>query len=49
VSPDPDVAGRLYAAPYLKPVHVSDDFGRTWRPLVFEKAIVYDLVFVQHQ
>ncbi len=49
VSPDPDLPGRLYAAPYLKPVHVSDDFGRTWRPLVFEKAIVYNLVFVPHQ
>lgn len=48
VSPDPDLPGRLYAAPYLKPVHVSDDFGRTWRPLVFEKAIVYDIVFVPH-
>jgi len=48
-SPDPDLPGRLYAAPYLKPVHVSDDFGRTWRPLVFEKAIVYDIVFVPHQ
>jgi len=48
MSPDPDLPGRLYAAPYLKPVHVSDDFGRTWRPLVFEKAIVYDIVFVPH-
>jgi hypothetical protein len=48
VSPDPDLPNRLYAAPYLKPVYVSDDFGRTWRPLCFEKAIVYDLVFVPH-
>ena len=46
VMPDPDFAGRLYAAPYLKPVYVSDDFGRTWRPLCFEKAIVYNFVFV---
>ena len=46
VSPDPDFPNRLYAAPYLKPVHVSDDFGRTWRPLCFEKAIVYNLMFV---
>lgn len=46
VSPDPDLPNRLYAAPYLKPVHVSDDFGRTWRPLCFERAIVYNLVFV---
>ena len=49
VSPDPDLPGRLYAAPYLKPVYVSDDFGRTWRPLCFEKAIVYNLVFVPRQ
>jgi photosystem II stability/assembly factor-like uncharacterized protein len=49
VSPDPDFPNRLYAAPYLKPVHVSDDFGRTWRPLCFEKAIVYNLVFVPHK
>lgn len=49
MTPDPDLPGRLYATPYLKPVHVSDDFGRTWRPLVFEKAIVYDLVFVPHR
>lgn len=46
VSPDPDRPGRLYAAPHLAPVHVSDDFGHTWRPLVFEKAIIYDIVFV---
>ncbi|MEY2878441.1 MAG: hypothetical protein RLZZ15_821, partial [Verrucomicrobiota bacterium] len=49
VSPDPDLAGRLYAAPYLQPVHVSDDFGRTWRPKYFEKAIVYDITFVPHR
>ena len=46
VSPDPDIPGRLYAAPFLSPVFVSDDFGRTWRPLCFEKAIIYNLVFV---
>ena len=46
VSTDPDFPGRLYAAPNLAPLHVSDDLGRTWRPLVFEKAIVYDIVFV---
>jgi photosystem II stability/assembly factor-like uncharacterized protein len=45
VSPDPDLPGRLYAAPYLKPLYVSDDFGRTWRPLAFEKAIVYNVMF----
>ena len=46
VAVDPDIPGRLYAAPYLQAVHVSDDFGRTWRPQFFEKAIVYDIVFV---
>jgi hypothetical protein len=46
VTPDPDFPGRLYAAPYLKPVYASDDFGRTWRPLTFEKAIVYNFMFV---
>jgi hypothetical protein len=43
---DPDLPDRLYAAPYLEALHVSDDFGRTWRPLQWEKAIVFDLVFV---
>lgn len=43
---DPDVPGRIYAAPHLAPLHVSDDLGRTWRPLAFEKAIIYDLVFL---
>jgi len=43
---DPDLPGRLYAAPYLAPLFVSDDLGRSWRPLQFEKAIVFDLVFV---
>jgi photosystem II stability/assembly factor-like uncharacterized protein len=43
---DPDFPGRLYAAPHLSPLHVSDDFGRTWRPVAFEKAIIYDLIFV---
>ena len=46
VRADPDFAGRLYDAPHLAPLHVSDDFGRTWRPAAFEKAIIYDLVFV---
>jgi hypothetical protein len=46
VTPDPDFPGRLYAAPYLKPVYVSDDMGRTWRPLTFEKAIIYNFMFV---
>lgn len=46
VRADPDQPGRLFAAPHLAPLHVSDDFGRTWRPAAFEKAIIYDLVFV---
>ena len=49
VTPDPDFPGRLYAAPYLKPVYASDDFGRTWRPLCFEKAIVYSFMFAPRQ
>lgn len=43
---DPDIPGRLYAAPHLGPVFASDDAGRTWRPIAFEKAIVYDIVFL---
>lgn len=46
VSADPDLPGRLYAAPNLAPLFVSDDAGRTWRPLAFEKAIVYDIAFL---
>jgi hypothetical protein len=46
VSPDPDIPNRLYAGPYLKPVYVSDDFGLNWRTLCFERAIVYNIVFI---
>jgi photosystem II stability/assembly factor-like uncharacterized protein len=46
VAIDPDLPERLYAAPYLEPLFVSDDFGRTWRKLLWEKATVFDLVFV---
>jgi photosystem II stability/assembly factor-like uncharacterized protein len=46
VSSDPDIPGRLYAAPHLAPLHVSDDWGQSWRPLAFDKAIVYDIVFL---
>ncbi len=49
VNADPDRPGTLYAVPDLSPVHVSADFGRTWRPLAFDKAIVYDIVFVARQ
>lgn len=43
---DPDIPGRLYAAPHLQPLHVSDDLGRTWRPLAFEQVMAFDIVFV---
>jgi photosystem II stability/assembly factor-like uncharacterized protein len=43
---DPDIPGRIYAAPYLAPLHASDDHGKTWRPIQWEAAIVYDLLFV---
>ena len=46
VAVDPDLPERLYAAPYLEPLFASDDFGRTWRKLQWEKATVFDLVFV---
>jgi photosystem II stability/assembly factor-like uncharacterized protein len=43
---DPDFPNRLYAVPHLKPLFVSDDFGRTWRPLAFDGAIAFDILFV---
>ena len=46
VAIDPDLPDRLYAAPYMEPLFASDDFGRTWRKLQWEKANVFDLVFV---
>jgi hypothetical protein len=46
VAADPDVPNRIYAAPNLAPLHVSDNWGRNWRPCAFEKAIVYDIVFL---
>jgi hypothetical protein len=46
VTADPDIPRRLYAAPHLSALHVSDDLGHNWRPLTFEKAIVYDIVFI---
>jgi photosystem II stability/assembly factor-like uncharacterized protein len=46
VAIDPDVSGRIYAAPYLEAIYVSDDFGRSWRTLGFEAAIALDMVFV---
>jgi len=46
VAVDPDLPDRLYAAPYLEALYASDDFGRTWRKLQWEKATVFDLVFV---
>src|SRR6185295_12990191 len=49
VSMDPDLPGRLYAVPNLSALHASDDLGRTWRPLTFEKAIVYDIVFLARE
>jgi hypothetical protein len=30
----------------MEPLFASDDFGRTWRKLQWEKANVFDLVFV---
>lgn len=46
VAIDPDLPDRLYAAPYLEPLFASDDFGRTWRKLQWDKTTVFDLVFV---
>jgi len=46
VAIDPDLPDRIYAAPYLEPLYGSDDFGRTWRKLQWDKANVFDLVFV---
>ena len=46
VAIDPDLPDRIYAAPYMEPLFASDDFGRTWWKLQWEKANVFDLVFV---
>ena len=43
---DPDIPGRLYTAPHLKPLYASDDYGRTWRPLAFDQVMAFDMVFV---
>jgi photosystem II stability/assembly factor-like uncharacterized protein len=42
---DPD-NGRLYASLYASFIHVSDDFGRTWRQAGLEGSTVYNFVFV---
>jgi hypothetical protein len=42
---DPDT-GRLYASVYQNFLHVSDDFGRTWRRAGLEGSTVYNFVFV---
>jgi photosystem II stability/assembly factor-like uncharacterized protein len=49
VAIDPDFPNRIYAAPFLQPLHVSDDFGLTWKPLQFDKATVFNLMFVPRQ
>jgi photosystem II stability/assembly factor-like uncharacterized protein len=45
VGVDPDT-GRLYLSLYQNFVHVSDDFGRTWRKAGLEGSTVYNFVFV---
>lgn len=42
---DPDT-GRLYVSVYQNAIHVSDDFGRTWRAAGLEGSSVYNFVFV---
>lgn len=46
VSFDPDVPGRLYAAPHMEPVCRSDDLGRTWRPVWLDGACVWNFNFL---
>ncbi len=46
IAVDPDLPDRLYAAPYLESLYTSDDFGLTWKKLQWDKATVFDLVFV---
>ena len=43
---DPDFSNRIYANPYQEAVYVSDDFGRSWGPFVFEGALVWDYKFI---
>ncbi|MGC4071531.1 MAG: hypothetical protein QM760_03295 [Nibricoccus sp.] len=44
---DPDIPGRIYAAPYHEALYASDDLGKTWRSLWFEGAVVWDFLFVR--
>lgn len=46
VACDPDLPGRLYAAPHQSAVYRSDDFGRSWRKTWFESATVWSFAFV---
>jgi hypothetical protein len=46
VAVDPDIPGRLYAAPFQEDVYASDDLGRTWRPLSFGKTTVFAFGFL---
>lgn len=43
---DPDIPGRLYAAPHMQPVCRSDDLGRTWRPVWLDGACVWNFNFL---
>lgn len=49
VACDPDIPGRLYAAPHQSAVFVSDDFGRNWRKAWFESATVRRFVFLPNK
>ncbi|MDZ7269500.1 MAG: hypothetical protein ONB48_18955 [candidate division KSB1 bacterium] len=46
---DIDQAGRLWVATFEEGIFYSDDFGRTWKDAGMHGAIVFDLVFLQHE
>ncbi len=46
---DPDFPNRIYANPYQEAVYVSDDFGRSWRPFLFDGTLVFDYVFIPEE
>lgn len=43
---DPDLPGRLYSAPHLESVYLSDDLGRTWRRGWLDGGLIWNFTFL---